>query len=179
MFRQASTLLLIGLVLNLFCTVASAAEKYNQLHDYRWNPAPIRNFSFPVIDGRKLSLQELQGKVVLLAFFATWCPQCNSELPELVHIHNQYEDRGFSVVAISIDSEPLEVVNKWAQSKGLNYPVLHDRTYSVRASHDVKLVPTVYVLDRYANLVAKVIGEIDWNSRPAKNLIESLLGPAR
>ncbi|MFC1665782.1 peroxiredoxin family protein [Pseudomonadota bacterium] len=178
-FRQIVTLFLLGLALNAFGSVALAAEKFNHLQDFRSNPAPIKDFSFPSTDGRTLSLQEMRGKVVLLAFFATWCPQCNSELPEFVHLQKQYRDRGFTVVAISIDSEPLSVVNQWAQRKRLNYPILHDRAYSVRASHNVKLIPTVYVLDRNLKMIAKVIGEINWHGRQAKDLFESLLGPAQ
>jgi len=175
LFPKHRILFFMVLLSSLICSFVGADEKYNHLHVYHSNLAQIDNFSFPSTAGRSLSLHDLQGQVILLAFFATWCPQCNSELPELVHIQNLYQDRGLSVLAISIDSGPLSKVKNWVREKGLNYPVLHDQTYSVRTSHDVKLVPTVFVLDRHLNKAAEVVGEINWNSKKAQDLFERLL----
>ena len=79
MFRQASTLILIGMLLIVFGSAASAADRYNQLQVLRSNPAPLKDFSFPAMDGQTVSLQEMQGKVVLLAFFATVKHACSCE----------------------------------------------------------------------------------------------------
>lgn len=175
LFPKHRILFFIVILSGLICSFAGAGDKYNLLHVYRSNLAQIDDFAFPSTDGRSLSLHDLQGKVVLLAFFATWCPQCNSELPKLVDIQNRYRDRGLTVLAVSIDNSPLSKVKNWVQKQELNYPVLHDKTYSVRISHNINLVPTVFVLDRRMNKAAEVIGEINWKGKPAQDLFERLL----
>lgn len=172
-WRWMVILLLLGLP---FATpVATMAEAYNQLNILPDNRQSIMDLQLPDLTGEVRNLYDHHDKVVLLTFFATWCPQCNAELPQLVHIQEQYQRRGFTVVAVSIDQDAKEEVQQWVTEKQLNYPVLHDQAFSVRNSHDISLVPTIYVLDKNMKLAAKVIGEINWQSEEATQLIDSLL----
>ena len=172
-WRWMVILLLLGLP---FATpVATMAEAYNQLNILPDNRQSIMDLQLPDLTGEVRNLYDHHDKVVLLTFFATWCPQCNAELPQLVHIQEQYQRRGFTVVAVSIDQDAKEEVQQWVTEKQLNYPVLHDQAFSVRNSHDISLVPTIYVLDKNMKVAAKVIGEINWQSEEATQLIDSLL----
>jgi peroxiredoxin len=167
--------ILLMLPLPIATPVATMAEAYNQLNILPDNRQSIRDLQLPDLTGEVRNLYDHRDKVVLLTFFATWCPQCIAELPQLVHVQEQYQSRGFTVVAVSIDQDAREKVQQWVTEQQLNYPVLHDQTYSVRKSHGVSLIPTIYVLGKNMKLAAKVIGEINWQSEEASQLIDSLL----
>ena len=154
---------------------APRADVYNQLIVLDSEQQSVANLQLPTIKGEARDLYHYRGQVVLLAFFATWCPQCNSELPELVNIQKKYQAKGLTVVAVSIDQAKREQVLDWVNDKQLNYPVVHDQNFSVRESHDVKLIPTILVLDRNMKPVARVVGEIDWQSGKASRLIDKML----
>ena len=77
--------------------------------------------------GKHHKLSEFKGKVVMLAFFATWCPLCDEEMPRFSDLQKKYEDEGFTVLAVSVDRASPGFVQKWAENKKLKYPVLHDQ----------------------------------------------------
>ncbi|MCP4005355.1 MAG: TlpA family protein disulfide reductase [bacterium] len=75
------------------------------------------------LDGVSVSLDSLRGKIVLIDFWATWCTPCVREIPELNAVWNAHKDRGVELLAISVDTEPKEVIAKWVRDKGVLYPV--------------------------------------------------------
>jgi peroxiredoxin len=158
--------------------VAEAAPVFNRLLIAPEGSAPPKDFSFPDMDGKKRTLSEFRGKVVLLAFFATWCPLCNVEMPKLSRIHEKFKARGLSVVAVSIDRAPASFVKRWSGDRKLAYPVLHDQKFTSRLRYNVRNVPTIYVLDRNHNLAAWTVGQVNWEGKKATALIEKLLAGA-
>ena len=86
-------------------------------------PREAPAFALNGLDGRPLSLQ---GKVVLLDFWATWCVPCRKSMPELQALHWKYAERGFTVVGVSIDEGPATKVKKFVASKRLTYPIAID-----------------------------------------------------
>ena len=155
--------------------VVTMAQVYNQLNILPDRHQLMLDLQLPDLTGKVKNLYDHRKKVVLLTFFATWCPQCNSELSQLIHVQKKYQQKDFTVIAVSIDQDTRKSVQRWVAEKQLNYLVLHDQTYSTRNSHDVSLIPTVYLLDKNMKLAAKVVGEIDWQSLEAGQLIDSLL----
>ena len=113
--------------------------------------------------------------MVLLSFFATWCPLCNEEMPKLVRVHEKYKARGLTVLAVSVDRSPASFVKLWAEKKKLNYPVLHDQKFQSRLRYNVRNVPTIYVLDRNLQLAVWSVGRVNWDGKKAARLIENLL----
>ncbi len=154
---------------------AKSAPTFNQLLIAPKGATPPKDFSFPSLKGKVGKLSEVKGKVVLLAFFATWCPLCNEEMPKLTRVYEKFKDKGLVVLAVSIDQAPASFVKLWAEKKKLTYPVLHDQKYSVRRTHNVRFVPTIYVLDRDLQLAAWTIGQANWEGKKATDLIERLL----
>ncbi len=154
---------------------AGAAPVFNKLLMAPEGSTPPKDFSYPSLDGKPRKLSEFRGKVVLLAFFATWCPLCNEEMPKLVRIHNKYKNRGLTVLAVSIDRAPASLVKRWSRDRKLTYPVLHDQKFSSRLRYNVRNVPTIYVLDRDLRLAAWTVGQVDWEGKKATALIEKLL----
>lgn len=105
-------------------------------------------FTLPDLAGNVVtSLAELHGKVVLVDFWATWCKPCQTELPELQKLHQQYAPQGVVVLGVSIDKvrgNALEMVDRL----GLSFKVLHDADGKVVAAYDPLTMPTNYVIDR-------------------------------
>lgn len=174
-FRNAALIFLIIFLASAGWRSAAATPVFNKLLIAPEGSTPPKDFSFPALDGKKRTLSEFRGKVVLLAFFATWCPLCNDEMPKLVRLHEKYKQRGLSVVAVSIDRAPASLVKSWSDNKKLNYPVLHDQKFTSRLRYNVRNVPTIYVLDRDLRLAAWAVGRVSWEGKKATALIEKLI----
>jgi thiol-disulfide isomerase/thioredoxin len=132
-------------------------------------PAPA--FSLPTVDGTPVSLAALKGRVVLVDFWATWCPPCRAEMPWLVELAKQWEGKGVTFVAISEDDPPdqLPLVQKFTeQIPGLGrFAVLGNP--EVESQYGVENLPTLFVIDRAGNVVTRLVGS---TQRP---VVEQLL----
>ncbi len=175
LFRNVALVFLIVFIVLAVWQTGTAAPVFNKLIIAPEGSTPPKDFSYPALDGKKHTLTEFRGKVVLLAFFATWCPLCNEEMPKLVRLHEKYKERGLTVVAVSIDRAPVSLVKSWSDKKKLTYPVLHDQLFASRLRYNVRNVPTIYVLDRDLKLAAWAVGRVGWEGKKATTLIEKLL----
>lgn len=108
--------------------------------------------SLPLLEGdERLSLAGLRGQVVLLDFFATWCPPCREELPALARLSARYQERGLTVIGIdSIDREQggLESVRRFVTRLGLRFPIALDYGEKASGLYRVEAIPTVVLIDR-------------------------------
>jgi len=113
------------------------------------------DFALTDLQGRNWHLRELQGKVVLVNFWATWCPPCRKEMPDLEALYEKYKDQGFVVLAIS-DEEAAKVTPFITEGK-ISYPVMLDPGRKVNAVYQVEGIPKSFVYDREGKLVAQSI----------------------
>lgn len=97
--------------------------------------------------GDQLSLAGVRGHVVVVNFFATWCPPCRAETPDLIAVEARYRSRGVIFIGVD-DREDASLVTVFAQHKGIPYPLVLDKSGSVEENYDVRAIPTTYVLDR-------------------------------
>lgn len=105
------------------------------------------DFKLQSTSGHTMSLSDLRGHVVVLNFFATWCPPCRAETPDLVAAAKKYS--GSDVVFFGVDDrEQMPLVQVWAKGKGVRFPLVMDTTGSVEETYDVRAIPTTYILDR-------------------------------
>ena len=88
------------------------------------------DFRLQTLDGKTVRLSDLQGKVVLINFWATWCKPCREEMPEIVKEYTLYHDRGFEVMSVD-EQEDDGTVQKWVDAFGMQFPVAMDRTGEV------------------------------------------------
>jgi peroxiredoxin len=104
---------------------------------------------FTLVDtaGEKRSLSEFKDRVVLVSFFATWCPPCNAELPELEKLWSKHKDAGLTVIAVS-QGESASDVAPFVQNKALTFPVLIDESQEVGAVYGGGGLPRTAVIDR-------------------------------
>ncbi len=119
----------------------------------------IAPFTLPEIGGGQWSLADHRGEVVLLNFWATWCPPCREETPGLVEIHNRYSGRGFTVVGVSMDDNPQAAVPAFAKRYGITYPLLAPSSdFGLAGSIDS--IPTSILIDREGRVARTYYGAV-------------------
>jgi peroxiredoxin len=133
------------------------------------------DFSLLDPDGNLRRLSDFRGRVVLLSFWATWCPPCRSEMPALEALYQAYKHQGLEVLAVASDVQGIEVVQPFVAQHHLTFLTLLDITTHVTRVYGVTSLPTTYVLDREGRLVTVEIGSRDWTTAEARALIASLL----
>ena len=116
-------------------------------------------FALQDLDGKEVSSSDFAGKVILLNFWATWCPPCQAEIPALKSLHNDYQARGFEVVGISVDEDGPEAVQAFVKKKGINYPVLMSTDEVIGAYGGIRGIPTTFLISRDGKIVKKFFGE--------------------
>jgi peroxiredoxin len=122
-------------------------------------PAPA--FTLQDLNGKNVSLSDFRGKVLIIDFWATWCPPCIKEIPDFIELYEQYKDKGFEMVGISLDQAGISVVKSFAQKFKINYPILMtdgkiDKTYG-----GITNIPTTFVIDPAGNIRKKYVGLIE------------------
>ncbi|KPJ76377.1 MAG: hypothetical protein AMJ54_11860 [Deltaproteobacteria bacterium SG8_13] len=125
-------------------------------------PAP--NFSLPDLSGKKVSLYEFRGKVVLLNIWATWCAPCVEEMPSMEILHQKLKGEDFTILAVSIDESGAEAVIPFMKQHKLSFTALIDTKGSVKSLYRTTGVPESFIIDREGLTVEKVIGARDWAS---------------
>lgn len=113
------------------------------------------DFTLPDLQGKKWTLRNLHGKVVLVNFWATWCPPCRKEMPDLEALYERFKDRGFVILAIS--DEELAKVGPFIAEHKITYPVMLDPDRKVNELFQVEGIPKSFVYDREGKLVAQSI----------------------
>jgi peroxiredoxin len=140
--------------------------------------APFPDFAATDVEtGTSLSLSGLEGQVVLVNIWATWCPPCETEMPSMERLYRELGPEGFSVVAVSVDQESTSLVRRWVEERGLSFTVLHDRDGRFEQSFRSVGVPESFLIDRDGRLVAREIGPRVWDSPEYGGMVRRLLEP--
>lgn len=105
------------------------------------------------LSGRTIHSSDFKGKVVILNFWATWCPPCRAEIPSFVELQKKYGDKGLAVVGISVDQGGMGTVKSFAEKNGINYPVVLADDKITGAFGGIEAIPTTFVIDRAGHIV--------------------------
>jgi thiol-disulfide isomerase/thioredoxin len=151
----------------------TAAQQDNQaVIRFVRNPDPAPEFKLSALDGKPLTLAALEGKVIFLNFWATWCGPCRAEIPDLIALQDRYKDR-LQIIGLNVDDEQADI-QKYVEEMGINYPV-------AMTSNDLRIqyggipaLPTSFVLDTEGRVVQKHVGL--WNPAVYETEIRALLG---
>jgi len=118
-------------------------------------------FSLPdVVSGKTVSSEEFKGKGLLVVFFATWCPPCRQEIPTLIKLQNDYRNKGFSVIGLSVDEGGPKIVAQLVKKTKINYPVLMADRSTAGNFGGITGVPTAFLVNRKGHVVKKYPGAV-------------------
>jgi len=141
---------------------------------------PVENSPAPEVvvnslQGAPLKLSDLKGKVVLLNFWATWCPPCRSEIPSMMKLNAAMAGKPFQMVAISIDEGGRPAIESFFQTSGFSLPAYTDPDNRAAKTYGITGVPETFIIDRQGVIVKKVIGPLEWDSPEVAAFLEQLM----
>ncbi len=177
--RRWEILMLVSLTAGVLWTVASRVPSAVGA-PLSASPSPREgslapNFTLDTLDGTKVTLSELRGKIVLINLWATWCPPCRAEMPALENAYKQYKDSGVVVLGLNVTNQDSEKdIPPFVDEFGLTFPILLDRDGSVSALYQLKGLPTTYFVNREGIIRTVVVGG-PMNETFIRSKIEALL----
>lgn len=108
--------------------------------------------------GEKFSLSDYRGKVVILDFWATWCPPCKAEIPGFVELYDKYQDDGLEIIGISLDRDGWNPVRPFLKEYGVEYPVTIGNQQLTEQYGNIRSIPTTFVIDKKGEIRRKYVG---------------------
>jgi len=134
-------------------------------------PSPV---ALPDLAGERVDLQNQRGHLVMLYFWATWCPYCTREMPSTMEtIHRELRDQGLTILAINL-GESRALVAPWIEQRHITFPVLLDESGAVAGAYRVRGTPTVVLVDRQGRLLGRTVGSREWDTE-GRPLLAALL----
>lgn len=119
------------------------------------------SFTVVSLDKKTISLDSLKGKVVILNFWATWCPPCRAEIPEFVRFYREYEKKGVAIIGLGVN-ETEAALREFSETNHINYPIANDKGNKIsRLYGGIRSIPTTFVIDQKGIIRNKRIGGID------------------
>ena len=120
------------------------------------NPAP--DFTLQDLNGNWSSLSEFKGKVVILDFWATWCPPCRAEIPHFIELYDDYKDKGLEIIGVSLDFNANKILGAFVEENSINYTILIGDRDVTDLYGGIMSIPTTFVIDRDGGIRKKYIG---------------------
>jgi cytochrome c biogenesis protein CcmG/thiol:disulfide interchange protein DsbE len=114
------------------------------------------DFTLNDLNGKAVKLSDFKGKVIILDFFATWCPPCKAEIPDFIALQSSYGDKGFAMIGVALVS--LRDAKDFASKAGINYPVLIDDETASRLYGPIRSIPTTFVIGKDMKIAKIYIG---------------------
>jgi peroxiredoxin len=132
-------------------------------------------FRLSALDGKPISLAEFRGKVVMVHFWATWCPPCVEELPTLAKLYPQFAGNDFEMLAVSVDEGGANAVSAFMRQNNLHVPVLLDPDRSTANHYGTYKFPETYIVDRQGVVRYKMIGPRNWMDPESIQILKSII----
>jgi peroxiredoxin len=137
------------------------------------SPAP--DFTLRDLNGGEVRLSSLRGKVVLLNFWATWCPPCREEVPSMVKLNRAMAGKQFQMLAVSIDEGGKPAIEAFFKESKSSLPALLDTDGSTGKRYGLTGVPETFVIDTKGVIMKKVIGPMDWSDPAVISYLSGLM----
>ena len=135
----------------------------------------INYFDFKLLDlnGNEVNLSDYQGKVIMLNFWATWCPPCRREMPSMEALYKKMEGSNFVMIAVNIQ-EKSSVVKEFIQKNKYTFPVILDENGEASNKYQIRAIPTTYIIDTKGKVAGVFTGARDWDSKNVVNIFKEL-----
>jgi len=137
------------------------------------SPVKLEDFTLPAAAGGSGSLFAQKGKIVLLNFWATWCPPCRAEMPSIESLWKKTRDKDFTIMGISVGEQPQTVKDFIAREK-YSYPVYLDSSGAIGTRFGARSIPTTYLVDKSGMAIAGIVGGIEYDSAAFLALVSEL-----
>ena len=159
-FRSVVALAIAGLVtvVTYNCTTHASTLTSTLADTAAQAPRPAPDFELKDIEGKVHHLSDYKGKVVVLNFWATWCPPCKKEIPDFIEMQKQYDSQGLQFLGIAMDDEGLDKVKPWVASHNVNYPVMLKEDKVVASYGEMSSIPVTYIIDRKGIIRQSITG---------------------
>jgi DsbE subfamily thiol:disulfide oxidoreductase len=144
-----------------------------KLEEMKGHPA-APDFTLHNPQGKKLSLKDYRGKLVLLNFWATWCAFCKEEMPGMERLYREFRDKGFEILAVNVKDKRNDAL-AFVKELKLSYTIMMDPAGEVGLLYGAWGMPMTYLIDEKGMVLARMWGPADWYSPGARNLIKGLL----
>ncbi|MFB3062316.1 MAG: peroxiredoxin family protein [Candidatus Binatia bacterium] len=138
------------------------------------HPGPAPRFLSMTPGGKKFGSDDLKGKLVVLNFWATWCPPCRLEMPSMERLYQEFKGEGLEVVAINF-MEREKPITSFLKENGFTFTVLLDKKGEIARNYGVHGLPVTFLIARNGNLLARSMGYKDWYKPEIRQLISTLL----
>lgn len=148
-----------------------AAGCYSGSHPPRVGSA-AKDFSLHDSD-RNVTLAQFRGQVLVLNFWATWCPPCEEELPSLMRMQDRLRARGVTVLGVSIDVDG-DAYHRFLQQRGVNFMTIRDPEQKIPSLYGTTGWPETYIIDRQGVMRRKFVGAVDWTSPEVVDYLSKL-----
>jgi len=163
----------------MFFIVILLAACSNETEDAQRNSssrlALAPDFELSSLQGDVVKLSELRGKVVVVNFWATWCPPCREEVPSMQQLHKMMAGKEFVMLAVNIEQDGRQTVPVFLQENPVDFTILFDDSGQVRKSYGVSKYPETFIVDPQGRIVEKVIGGINWSQPRVVDFMRRLL----
>ncbi|MBJ6752156.1 TlpA disulfide reductase family protein [Geomonas anaerohicana] len=165
--------LIAAVLLLAALAAAGCAKKQAELPAVEGNAAP--DFTLKDLSGKPVQLSTLKGKLVLVNFWATWCPPCREEIPSMVKLNQAMQGKNFQMLAISIDEGGKGAVEDFFKRGGVTLPALLDTDGQVSRRYGTTGVPETFVVDPKGVIRKKVVGGLDWSHPEVIQALQDLM----
>jgi cytochrome c biogenesis protein CcmG/thiol:disulfide interchange protein DsbE len=149
--------LTITLALSFIIVPTSMMQKLDNFKVYGQALREAPDFVLYDMEGKSFKLSQLKGKVVLLDFWATWCPFCRKSIPILISLYNEYKDKGLEIVGVALEYDGGKVLKIFAEKEKINYTVLIGNE-KVAREYSAYGVPTRFLINREGQIVERFVG---------------------
>ena len=145
-------------------SIAGALDKGNKAAD----------FSLKDLSGKTVKLSDYKGKVVLLNFWASWCPPCREEMPSIQKLYARMKGKKFSILAVSVDRGGENSVRRFIKEAGYEFKILLDPEGEAASRYSVGGIPATFIIDKKGEIVDKIIGAYQWDDEGVIKKINDL-----
>ena len=137
-------------------------------------PFQAPDFTLMTLEGKELSLSDLQGKLIFLNFWATWCGPCRAEMPSMDVLYGELPEDKFEMIAVNVN-EPRETVQSFVEENGYSFPILLDESGEVSGMYQVQGIPTTWIVGPEGDVLGRLVGTTEWDTPEKKGVFEFLL----
>jgi thiol-disulfide isomerase/thioredoxin len=141
---------------------------------HQGNPNNDFDFNLPDLDGKIYSMKDFSGQILVINFWATWCPPCLEEAPELNDLYGRYKNKGVQVIGIALDKDSLELVAPFVERNKIAYPILVGNQQVLTNLKNFKGVPTTILFDQERKIHKRFNGSFDLEQ--LEESLQTLLG---